>query len=263
MSCCPPGSVPYLAASHSQAGTIETISGAEFYAVGSSSAKVGVLIAPDIFGWSSGRTRSIADHLAQTHNAYVVIPKFLSPPFEGGTDGDGLPANFDWATRMGDVRPWMQGLSWEASLRAVAMATLGHMIAAGVEKIGLLGFCWGGWVCAKLLADSDMPEQVVCAISPHPSVLRAEEQRGGDGLDLASKARRPFLLMPAGNDEGYRPGDVFFEALKTAQPGSEVADFPEMKHGWVPRGELEDPAVKRDAELAITIVSKYLALHFA
>lgn len=266
MSCCPDGSHGYLAADGNNNGTIESVPGAspevEFYGTGNRESATAVIIIPDVFGWNAGRTRNIADYLAQIHG-YCVVPKVLQPAFEGGTDGDALPENFDFATRMAEVGPWVKALEWDGNLRARVMSMLKHTIDGGAKKIGILGFCWGGWVCAKVLADPEMPPEMSCAVSAHPSVINLEERHEGNLLELASKIKKPFLLMPAQNDpDGYRPGGDFYEALKAVQPNSEIVDFPDMKHGWVPRSDLTDAAVKRDVERAVNLTVEYFAKHF-
>lgn len=60
-------------------------SGLEYYVVGSTSDKPLLLIA-DVFGYNSGRTRTIADQFA-SQGYYVIVPKLLTPGLDGGTDG--------------------------------------------------------------------------------------------------------------------------------------------------------------------------------
>ena len=58
----------------------------EYYSTGTFDSKKSILVIPDVFGWNGGRIRSIADLLAN-EGYYVMIPKLLTPPLEGGTDG--------------------------------------------------------------------------------------------------------------------------------------------------------------------------------
>jgi hypothetical protein len=42
------------------------------------------------------------------------------------------------------------------------------------------------------------------------------------------------------------------------QPDSDVdLRFGEMKHGWVPRGDLSDPSVERDVKLSLEATVSY------
>jgi hypothetical protein len=90
VTCCPPNAEKYLAATHDTTGKCITLpSGHELYTSGTASAtKRGVLIVPDVWGWNSGRTRNIADMFAEAGYLAVVV-KILTPPLQGGTDGDG------------------------------------------------------------------------------------------------------------------------------------------------------------------------------
>ena len=90
MSCCPPGSEGYLEASETSKGTtFSDENGYEFYVIGTESgSKNAVVLVPDVWGWNGGRTRVIADSLADIGYA-VIVPKLLVPAFNGGTDGDG------------------------------------------------------------------------------------------------------------------------------------------------------------------------------
>jgi len=64
---------------------LEETEGIEYYGSGTSKEKA-ILIIPDVWGYNSGRIRSIADLFA-AEGYFVAIPKLLSPPLEGGTDG--------------------------------------------------------------------------------------------------------------------------------------------------------------------------------
>ena len=187
---------------------------------------------PDIFGWNGGRTRVIADHVADTLGCYVVVPKICLPAVEEGTDGAGFPPDFDLMTRGAELGPFIKALKW-ADLRPKMAALLRHMVDSGLSKIGIVGYCWGGWVVSHCLADPDMPEQVACGISPHPSITCEESMHGGNVLELMARVKRPMFLLPAGNDsDRYRPGGDLWESLKASQPGSKLSlNFGEMKHG--------------------------------
>ena len=268
MSCCPPNSEPHLSIDYQPRGKVASFDNVEFYCVGDSSSKRGILIIPDIFGWNGSRTRNVADLFADIDGVrgesyYVVVPKILIPALEGGTDGDGLPADFDMAARGGEIRPFITSFPWPV-LAPRVNAALKHMLTEGITKIGLVGFCWGGWVTSKIQAGDDKPPQVVCAVVPHPSIT-CEEMHGGDTVQLVSRAKGPMLLLPAGNDpDRYRPGGDVLEALRAAQPESDVAlDFGEMRHGWAVRGDVSDPAVRAAVDLALGKAIRYISAQFA
>ncbi len=87
--CCPPNAEKYLAPDYKFVGQCHKLAdGLEYYATGDPKTKKAVLLINDIYGWNGGRTRNIADHLAE-NGYYTVVPKLLTPPVDGGTDGDG------------------------------------------------------------------------------------------------------------------------------------------------------------------------------
>ena len=217
MSCCPENSVPYLDAVDVESGSVVTIDGYSYYKTNEKSDnKLGVLIIPDIFGWNGGRTRFIADIFAK--NGYMaVIPKFLDPPLDGGTDGDGLPSNFDFATRRPEFGPYITTFPY-AVLSPKIKGGIKLLKEAGVEKIGIIGFCWGGWLLTHFFSDPELPEEVKAGAIPHPSITTIEDNLfKGDSVSLSSKIQRPILLLPAGNDpDSYRlEGDVYL-AMKVS-----------------------------------------------
>ena len=60
----------------------------------------------------------------------------------------------------------------------------------------------------------------------------------------------PVLLMPAGNDADLvKPDGEGATAIRKS--GGESVLFADMLHGWVSRGDLNEPNVKRDTESAM------------
>merc|ERR1719335_1598661 len=97
------------------------------------------------------------------------------------------------ANRGSDFMPWIKTQTW-AKLEPKMKDVLKHVEG---KKVGMVGFCWGGWVIAQTSAMSDA---VKCGVIPHPSIHLEENAFGGKNTDLASKVRCPLLIMPAGND---------------------------------------------------------------
>lgn len=169
MSCCPPNSTPSFRDEYSPVGTKVSTPQVEFYAVGNPSAGgKAIIVIPDIYGWDSGRTRRIGDMLSAGVDAYVVIPKLFQPSFEGGTDGDALPPDFDLGgPRAGECWPWLAQFKYEGVIKPKIEALLAHLKELGVSSVGSVGFCWGGWCQAHLA--SEHPE-IACLVTPHPSI---------------------------------------------------------------------------------------------
>lgn len=238
MSCCPPGSAPYLAPDHNDEGRIAEIDGVSFYQVGTGEA--GLLILPDVWGWNGGRTRAIADDFAK-RGLSVWVPKLLAA-YQGGTHDDGLPPAFNIGERMGEVGPLLGG-DWNASKQMPKMLkVVGAMKKAGVKRIGVLGFCYGAWIGMHLAKEIDL----VCGASPHPSI-HVEGMMGGDPGALAAHSRCPWALFPCGalGGEGSDP-DMYdttgavYKALEGRHAGKNVTKrFSSMAHGFVTRGAIK------------------------
>lgn len=59
-----------------------------------------------------------------------------------------------------------------------------------------MGFCWGGWVGAHILA-SDMADEFRCCTVPHPSIHLENFCWGNDIGALVEKVRKPMMWLPA------------------------------------------------------------------
>ena len=261
MSCCPDGSYPYLQPDTATKGTKQTLAdGTEFYSVGSLNPNTLIMI-PDIWGWDSGRTRVIADYFSDK-GFFVIVPKLLVPALEGGTDGDGFPADFDMSVRGAEFAPYMKSITWDGIMKPRISAILDYLANNGINKVAMSGYCFGGWVCVK--THVDFGDKVAAITIPHPSITLEDRVYGGSSLELCSKVKCPILLLPAGNDpDVYRPGGELYETFKTNNTASEVSlDFTNMTHGWVPRGDLTADGVSEGVQKAIDLMLAYYAKNF-
>merc|ERR1712014_124314 len=95
----------------------------------------GVLVLPDIFGWSQnkGRFYGIADTLAEA--GYFVL---LTDPFKGDT-ASGKP----------DVMAWIKSFPYDTKIGADLEASFQWLKDKGSSDIGVVGFCWGCWAMCK------------------------------------------------------------------------------------------------------------------
>lgn len=229
------------------------------YATGNPTNGNGVVLVPDVWGWDSGRVREWADDLSAKLGAYCIVPKFLSGgnppfngPFEGGTNGDGLPPTLDLDKRGKEAFPFILSFKWDI-IQPRMVNAMAHMKEKGCTKIGGVGFCWGGWA---LFHGSGAGGDLACCAIPHPS-CHLEGMFKGDPVALAGTVKCPCLMMPAGNDPDlYLPGTG--AVMGKLPAGSESKPFPDMLHGWSIRGDLADAKVARDAKLVYEETEKYL-----
>lgn len=196
-----------------------------------------------------------------------MVPKVLVPCLEEGTDGDALPPTFSIETRGGELGPYLSQHPWEGKMKPRMAAALQHLQGTlGATNIGLIGFCWGGWVLSHVASDADTFSPVIkCGVVPHPSIGLENMIFGGDVAALVQKVKVPCLWLPAGNDgaEYDAPDGAWFKVLHDNHPTSHSIRFPAMQHGWVPRGAANDAAVSAAAGEAVQHTIDFLSKHMA
>lgn len=256
MSCCPLTALGYLQADAAAAGAKVEAGGCEFYQTGAASSAA-IILFPDVWGWHSGRTRLMADDL--TRGGYrVYVPKLLQPALEGGTDGDGLPPDFDLAERGGDFGPWVTQIPFAGSVQPKVEALIAYAKEQGASTIGVVGCCWGGWAAFHTSA---ICADVVCGVIFHPS-CQLEGMFGGKVEELCERVQCPMYFLPATGDapELYGLEGSLTTILKRKfGDKAKTKLFADMSHGWVPRGDITVPEVKRDVQLAMEEASAYFA----
>jgi len=255
-ACCPPGSTPYLEASHTEKGSIEDADGVQLYfapALGASTKAL--LLLPDVWGWNSGRIRAVADALAG-EGYLVAVPKILTPCVGEGTDGDALPPEGVFSL------DWIKNFPWPTQKPKVDK-TLGFLRAKGATKIGVVGFCYGGHPACWASSEND---DIVAGVVLHPSIQLEAFAFGGSVENLVKSVKCPFQIMPAGNDvpKWAEEGD-YVSAFKQSAKGSEFVYhvFSEATHGWSIRGDVKDETVKRDVKIAMDEIKAFFAKHMA
>jgi len=258
MSCCPPNAHKYLAPDYKFVGHTETLpDGVEFYRTGDpSKTKKAVLIIPDIYGWNGGRTRNVADYLAEA-GYYVVVPKLLVPAVDGGTDGDGFVELGDFQVFFGYLRDRYTYDKLEPRILSVTE----HLHHHGIEKIHLLAFCWGGWVGAHLLSSAHGRHYSCMAIG-HPSISLEEWAFGKNTQALIDSVTKPMLFMPAkGDPDQYRHDGSYFQSIHSRFHSSETIDFADQEHGFIPRADISIPENKAAVDKALEHVVAFYEKH--
>jgi len=155
---------------------------------------------------------------------------------------------------------WIKNYSWEKVEKDVDRVWNLLWEKLGVKKLGVVGFCWGSYGVLKLSSTG----KVAAGISFHPSHSRLTGLYGDDESSLLKAVQCPQLFVPAGNDpESCKEGGLAQKIFNEKSIGKECQfkEFPEMQHGWVPRGDLTDPKVARDVRAALDLGSKFFAKH--
>merc|ERR1711970_739961 len=93
----------------------------------------------------------------------------------------------------------------------------------GAERFGTVGTCWGSYMVLRMSSY----DQFVAGASWHPSHSPISGLLGED--ELGSRLK--------------------------------IVEFGEMQHGWTVRGDMGDPAIKRDVNKAIKETLDFFAAH--
>ena len=206
---------------------------------------------PDIWGVDSGTTREVADDVSRETGTVVVVVD----PWEA----DAWPAA--WGPPMGGLLgsnvlwfiPWMRR-HFNAERKAHVVAAVHSFLESnGAEKWAWYGFCGGCLVGAAFAKDPRNRGSVAI----HPA-FNAFALAGGPSLQQAIGAMKgAMLVMPAKND-GDTARVAAPEALRAAGFECRVRPFDEEMHGFVPRGDVNNPTTAKNRKLAIEETSAFV-----
>lgn len=241
-SCCPAGSLPALHedASRTLSGAVD---GKIYYSAPPIVSTKGILVIYDVHGFSGGRIKSVCDQLALA-GFHVAMPDLY--------DGTSITAQGGFGNA--PAMKWLKGVSdYPGYLKEALQPAFEYLVSKGATNgIGAIGFCWGAYPVVKLACDGAIKAGVSC----HPSLKIGKMFFDEEEADQVKPSQAPLLFMPAGNDDA-----LYTDGTLKADSGVEVAavPFPEMKHGWVPRGDASDPAVARDVERALKAATDFFS----
>ncbi|RLN47171.1 hypothetical protein BBJ28_00015906 [Nothophytophthora sp. Chile5] len=255
MSCCPPEMEPPMATQGGEKGRVITYGQTELFVTGPPKAKAGIIALPDVFGVDSGRTKHDAEVLGKLGYAVVVVDLTHGDNMNAGSIPEWLVRFLSWVGIAGlIVGRWLKKYSYENFTGAGMRDALAYLQSeAGAEAVSSYGYCWGAWIGA-VQCGQDTPV-LKGHVSFHPS-WKAENTVHGEGAveKLAERITVPQLLLASGNDDEFvREGGSVEKILKAKSEIGElcrVVDFPDMIHGWVNRGDLNDPATKAGVDKA-------------
>lgn len=247
--CCPNSALGNLVAPADVpvAGKIEILAnGMEAYVTGGPS-KTAILVAYDIFGFHAGRVKQICDTLAAEGHLVVLSDFYRGDNIEQGiARGEEKMA---WIKRQSDP---------EELLNIFADVLMPFVGARGVDRVAVMGWCWGTWFVVKAGATG----RIVAGVAPHPSHPKLAKAWGEDEDTVLAAVQCPLLIMPAGDDpDSTKMGGANHRILCERGVECEVVEFPDMKHGFLSRGDIGEPVVARDVQLAMEHAVKFLNKH--
>ncbi|KAG0128275.1 Alpha/Beta hydrolase protein [Tuber indicum] len=227
---------PVVTHDYTPNGAFETTANFKSYVTGPKSSKTGILVIFDIFGYFP-QTLQGADILASAGHL-VVMPDF----FKGqAADPDCYPPSTPEKSKalMGFIHGPAKLEDGEANVRAVAEGLKGEF--AGVERWGVVGYCWGGKV-ASIVSGPGTP--FTASAQLHPSFMSVEDLR---------KVTIPQLVLPS-KDEPADMVEAYKKELAVHPDGavktkSYIEVYDKAIHGWMAaRANLADEEARSEYE---------------
>ncbi|XP_076920935.1 uncharacterized protein LOC143582198 [Bidens hawaiensis] len=195
----------------------------------------GILLLSDIYGFEDSSTRDFAYRIAC--NGYnVLLPDLFN----------GDPWSKDRSMTL--FEPWLTTHNQTATTNIAASVKwmVDEFVAAGISnKLGIVGFCFGGRKVTEVLAE-DNNNHFGVGVSFYGTRIQPS---------VAAKIKVPVLYI-TGDDDPLCPVKVVEDIVRDNDGGSKVVVFKGRGHGFVhrPASSEED----KDAEEAFTIMRNWL-----
>jgi len=232
MKACCEGGMP-AAEAKDPVGVVTTLGTLPIYETGEKGKSYAIVAAYDIFGFDVKRTKVVCDQIASALGCKVILPDFFRNDDVLKKFGEFPPPG-----GMEDLFKWLEAYPFDKIVAEIFDVVLPHLKStANVEKLGIVGFCWGGKV--TVLA-SGRPE-VAAGVGMHPSFLNPED---------VPAIQCPQMFLPAGNDP---PIDPIWEAMKEKPFFDKCVSkvFSDMVHGWTLRRDPKNAKAVAQADEAI------------
>ncbi|OQS06099.1 hypothetical protein THRCLA_01838 [Thraustotheca clavata] len=238
MTCCPPGSLPACPTNDDSSSILLGSTKAYFY--DNPISNICILVFPDVFGPTSGRTKEYCVKLSSMYKVALLdlVDAYVN---EDEAHSSEIPE----ADKRKKMIMWAISHPFEQLLININDAVEHLKNQYLVTTFAGIGYCWGSWVLGKYAGAPNSPLAV--GVHCHPSWRVEEIYRGPDsGKLMTDTINSPQLLLCASNDpEWLHPGGVVDEALKAKSFGHQckVVLFKSMIHGWVIRGDTTNDEV--------------------
>lgn len=235
-----------------------------------------VVVFTDVFGFEAANHRLFADVLASRLCSSARTAVLVPDLFRGNPIAQPLLPGYlsDLVGMLATLPMMIYRMKFnhppdviERDLTQLVFPWIESQVAekVSVAEIGAscVGFCFGGWVVGRSLGLGALP--IKCGVGVHPSFNTEGLYWGKESDVVANIGSKPVLLLPAGNDsEKIKAGGEHVRALAGARGVGEdevSVEFPDMKHGWVSRGDGAKPDVARCQEEAMCAIVKFFEEH--
>jgi len=220
-----------------------------------------IVIITDIFGWDFVNARLFADAQAAASGINVYLPDFflgdsvdasLMPNLDGV---EGAYAKFvnglKYVRMFSMVAPWLYRHR-QAVTEPLVHKVLDQLRANGITKLGVEGFCFGGWYVVELGNANNKDHPVDAVVATHPSMLK---------LPMVEALGKPAQFNCAEHDSMFPTNGLRTqseEVLKKKDFRVEFFDYPGTSHGFAMRGDTAIDTLKVQVDRCVQESSRFL-----
>ncbi|KAG7289290.1 hypothetical protein NEMBOFW57_005656 [Staphylotrichum longicolle] len=187
---------------------------------------VAILVVHDMFGWTLPNARLLADAYAREARADVYLPDFFG--------GEVVSFEALSAGRWDEID--LEG--WRArnarAVREPEIVAFARVLkeSGRYERVGAIGFCWGGWTVLRLGAREFGGGLVDCVSMGHPSWVTEEDV---EGVDVSVQ-----VVAPEVDHVFTEEMKLFtFKTLMRKGVAFEYLHLPGVEHGCLSRGDAD------------------------
>ncbi|KAJ3343939.1 Protein Xrp2 [Gonapodya sp. JEL0774] len=230
--------------------------------------KEAIIVIYDIVGTGHPNNKQACDYLADHTGLVAIQPdvfrgrvpvaEFMADPPEPGTpDAEltGLGLSKRVMNRIVDFAKNGDG-SYAKVVKKDLLNTITFLKdTLGVEKVGMVGFCYGGEIIMQAAQDDDVVSTVKAVAGVHPAFITI---RDGENVKI------PVALLPGNNDPDFSDVEKALLANPNIpEPKSKSVlhhRYEEVAHGFcTARGDFTDEVVKKNALDCFHRVAEFLA----
>ncbi|GAA5868031.1 hypothetical protein JCM8547_000784 [Rhodosporidiobolus lusitaniae] len=201
-----------------------------------------LIILTDIFGIDVPNIQLLADSFALSTNLSVYLPDILN--------GDAIRLE-DRISGKVKLEEWLKKHGKEETRPTLDRAVEG-LRERGVERVGAVGYCFGGRYAVDLVLDG----VVSVAAVAHPTMLETPKD-----IEFLNKTSAHFLWLNALQDFIFSKEKQ--DEAKRITVGNEKhkhVDF-DAGHGFANRGDPHDPKIRAEADRAFKQAAGFVREH--